>query len=245
MDELSYYNNNRSNYSANALEQELALGTYVSRIMRRVYLKMALGLIFTALAGWVVANSPALQDLFLGSKVMFFGLIIAEVVVVIAMSAAINKISTPVANLLFFLYSLLNGITMAAIVILFYPADIVVKTFLITSGVFLAMTIFGYTTKQDLSKMGSILVMALIGLIICSLVNIFLKSSTMDWIISIAGVAIFVGLTAWDTQKIKNQAAMTDDQNVGKLATMGALSLYLDFINLFLFLLRIFASARD
>ena len=118
----------------------------------------------------------------------------------------------------------------------------IAQTFFITAGVFGAMTIYGYTTSRDLTKIGTYLVMALIGLIVCVVVNIFLKSSTFDFIISLAGVAIFIGLTAWDTQKIKGWAAATVDQPemVGRLATMGALSLYLDFVNLFIYLLRIF-----
>ena len=126
-----------------------------------------------------------------------------------------------------------------------YAPDSIAKTFFITAGVFGAMSIYGYSTSQDLTKWGSFLVMALIGLIIASLVNIFLHSSTMDWIISGAGVLIFIGLTAWDTQTIKRMAQAAPAESTGKLATIGALNLYLDFINLFLYLLRFFGNSRD
>ena len=147
------------------------------------------------------------------------------------------------ATLLFFLYSALNGVTLSYIFAIYSPQSIFL-TFCITAGTFGAMSIYGYFTRQDLTKMGSFLIMALLGLIVCAVVNIFLANSALDWVISIAGVAIFVGLTAWDTQKIKQMAAMTDTTNAGKVATLGALSLYLDFVNLFIHLLRIFGS-RD
>ena len=144
---------------------------------------------------------------------------------------------------MFYLYSVLNGITLTPIFFM-YTAESIVSTFFITAATFGAMTVFGYVTKQDLSKFGAILVMALIGLIVCSIVNIFLKSSSLQWIISLAGVAIFVGLTAWDTQKIKRMAEGVYGDNVSRLSTMGALSLYLDFVNLFIYLLRIFGRER-
>ena len=147
------------------------------------------------------------------------------------------------ATALFYAYAILNGVTLSPIFFV-YTSSSIALTFFVTSGVFLAMSIYGYTTKRDLTKLGSFLIMALIGLIICSIVNIFWANSTMDWIISFAGVIIFIGLTAWDTQKIKEMAQETDEMNAGKLATIGALSLYLDFINLFLYLLR-FLGSRD
>ena len=147
------------------------------------------------------------------------------------------------ATTLFYLYSALNGVALTPI-FLAYTGSSIAMTFAITAGTFGAMTIFGYVTRQDLSKIGSFLFMALIGLILCAIVNMFMHSSTMDLLISCAGVLIFVGLTAWDTQSIKRMTAEADPSMVGKVATMGALSLYLDFINLFLYLLRFFGS-RD
>lgn len=225
-------------------EREMSLSGYISKVMSRVYLKMFGALTVTALVAFFVSHSPALLSMFFGNQIVFWGLIIAELGIVIALSAAINKLSSPVATALFYLYSVVNGITMA-VIFLAYTGSSIALTFAVTGGVFLAMSIYGYTTKQDLTKFGTFMVMLLIGLIIASIVNIFVSSSTLEWIISFAGVAVFVGLTAWDTQKIKNMAMMTDDRNVGKLATMGALSLYLDFVNLFLYLLRFFGSSRD
>ena len=130
-------------------------------------------------------------------------------------------------------------------ILLAYTEESIFITFLITTAVFGVMTLYGYVTHNDLTKMGTFLIMALIALIVVSLINIFVKSSNLQWVISFAGVAIFIGLTAWDTQKIKRMAEITDNENAGKLATIGALSLYLDFINLFLYLLRFFGSSRE
>ena len=147
------------------------------------------------------------------------------------------------AVLLFFVYAIINGVTLASIFRVFEISTIA-QTFFITAGVFGAMSAYGYLTRADLSKFGAFLFMALIGLIITSVVNIFMGSETLDWVISLVGVGIFIGLTAWDTQKIKMMVMQSNGYNVGKIATLGALSLYLDFINLFLYLLRIFGS-RD
>ena len=175
---------------------------------------------------------------------VMWALVIAELAIVFGVSGAINKLSSTTATLLFFLFAVINGLMLFPI-LLIYTGVSVAKTFFITAGVFGAMSVYGYFTSKDLSRWGSILFMALIGLIICSVVNIFLKSSGMEWIISGAGVLIFVGLTAWDTQQIKAMAQQAPAESVSKLATLGALSLYLDFINLFLYLLRFFGSSRD
>jgi hypothetical protein len=145
---------------------------------------------------------------------------------------------------LFILFSIVNGLTLSLIFFAFSFASIF-KTFLITAAVFGAMSVYGYLTNRDLTKFGSMLFMALIGIIICSVINIFWANSTLEWIISGVGVLIFIGLTAWDTQKIKQMAAMNMGISNGSLATWGALSLYLDFINLFIYLLRFFGSSRD
>jgi FtsH-binding integral membrane protein len=147
------------------------------------------------------------------------------------------------STLLFYVYAIVNGAVLS-IIFLVYTMSSIALTFFITAGVFGAMSIYGYFTNRDLTKIGSFLFMALIGLIICTVVNIFLKSTAMDWLISFVGVAIFIGLTAWDTQKIKQWAAMSDGNSAGKVATMGALSLYLDFINIFLYLLRFFGRSN-
>jgi len=219
-------------------QSEWSLSNYMSQVMRKVYVKMFLGLLVTALVSMFLMTRP---DILMGLGNMLIVLIIAELALVFILSLAINKLSTPVATGLFYLYAVLNGVTLSPIFFI-YTGSSIALTFFVTAGTFLAMTIYGYTTKRDLTKLGSILLMALIGLIVCSVVNIFWANSTMDWIISFAGVVIFVGLTAWDTQKIKEMALETDEVNAGKLATLGALSLYLDFINLFLYLLRFLGS---
>lgn len=221
--------------------ERVADASYVSRIMKRVYLKMFLAMIVTAVTSFVCMNVPAVFFTLMSNSGLYFGLLIAEVVLVFVLAGALNKLSSPVASLIFYVYSILNGVVLSAILAA-YTASSVFSTFVITAAVFGTMTVYGYVTKSDLSRVGTFLFMALIGLIICTIVNIFMKSSTMEWIISFAGVVIFIGLTAWDTQKIKQMAAMTDGSQAGKLATIGALSLYLDFVNLFLYLLRFFGN---
>lgn len=232
-------------------QNEWSLSTYMTKVMRKVYLKMFLGLLVTAITSWfILSNETILSSMFTidadGSVSLsgfVYVLFFAELGLVFALSMAINKLSPLVASLLFYAYALINGITLTPI-FLAYTMSSIALTFFVTAGVFLAMSVYGYTTKNDLTKFGTYLIMALIGLIVCTIINIFWANSVMDWIISFAGVAIFIGLTAWDTQKIKNMAQQTDEANVSKLATWGALSLYLDFINLFLYLLRILGS-RD
>ena len=241
----NYYNlGNEPQQSASSFAAERSLSKYVSMVMRKVYVKMTLALVVTTLASLFLLSNPALCSAIFASKGIFFGLMIAELALVMALSGAISRLSTSTATILFYLYSVLNGVVLTSIFFVYSPESILL-TFCITAGVFLAMSIFGYVTKQDLTKFGTFLFMALIGLILCSVVNIFLHSSAMDWAISFAGVAIFIGLTAWDTQKIKEMAYQTDESNVGKLATIGALSLYLDFINIFLYLLRFFGNNRN
>ena len=222
---------------------QVASASYVSKVMKRVYLKMFLAMIVTALTSFVCVNVPAVLYTLVANSGLYFGLLIAEVILVFVLAGALHKISSPVATILFYVYSILNGVVLSAILYAYTSAS-VLSTFVITAAVFGTMTIYGYVTKSDLSRVGTFLFMALIGLLICTIVNIFMQSSTMEWIISFAGVVIFIGLTAWDTQKIKQMAAMTDESQAGKLATIGALSLYLDFVNLFLYLLRFFGN-RD
>ena len=222
-------------------QNEWSLTTYMTQVMRKVYVKMFLGLLVTAITSWLLLNSESLLLTLIQSRALLIGLCVAELALVFTLSMAINKLSSPVATMLFYLYAVLNGVTLTPI-FLVYTMSSIALTFFVTAGVFLAMSIYGYTTKSDLTKFGTFMVMALIGLIVCTIINIFWANSVMDWIISFAGVAIFIGLTAWDTQKIKQMAQETDEANAGKLATLGALSLYLDFINLFLYLLRFLGS---
>lgn len=221
-----------------------ASSSVLSTVMRKVYVRMFLALVVTAFTALYVASSPALLTTILGSRAIFFGLIIAELAVVFILSGRINKLSTATAALLFYLYAILNGVVFSSIFVV-YELGSIAYTFFITAGVFGAMSVYGLVTKNDMTRFGSYCVMALFGLIIATVVNIFVASSTLDWIISFVGVALFIGLTAWDTQKIKNAAYEVEPSQMGKLATIGALSLYLDFINLFLYLLRFFGRSND
>lgn len=212
--------------------------------MKRVYLNMFLGLLVTAFVSMACANSIAYLEFILLNRWAMIGLIIAEFGLVIGISSGINRLSSTVAMLLFFLFAAVNGLMLAPIFLVYTGASIA-KTFFITAGTFGAMSIYGYTTGTDLSKFSRILMMALIGLIIATVVNMFMHSESFDYIISFVGIILFVGLTAWDTQKIKQMAVGMPADQIGRLATIGALSLYLDFINLFLYLLRFFGDRRD
>ena len=221
-----------------------ATSSVLSTVMRKVYVRMFLALVVTAFTALYVASSPALLTTILGSRAIFFGLMIAELAVVFVISGMLHKLSTVTATLLFYLYAILNGVVFSSIFVV-YELGSIAYTFFITAGVFGAMSVYGLVTKNDMTRFGSYCVMALFGLIIATVVNIFVASSTLDWIISFVGVALFIGLTAWDTQKIKNAAYEVEPSQMGKLATIGALSLYLDFINLFLYLLRFFGRGND
>ena len=217
-----------------------------AKLMRSVYLWMVLALVITGLTAAYVASSPAYISALMNNSILFYGVIIAELALVFILSGRIHKMSFTSASLMFILYSLLTGVSLSTI-FLAYTESSIATTFLITAGTFGTMSLVGFVTKKDLSKLGGILLMALIGLIIASVVNIFLVSDTLGWIINYVGVLIFVGLTAYDTQKIKQMVREygTDiNEQTQKMALMGSLSLYLDFINMFLYLLRIFGN-RD
>ena len=233
------FSNDYNPYSADAR----SLSTKVSAVMKRVYFKMTLGLLVSAFVALWCSDSPAYWHILGNNSWAIWVLLIIELGLVIAITGSIRRLSSAAATGLFYLFAAVNGLALAPIFIV-YTSHSIAVTFFVTAGTFAAMSIYGYFTSNDLSKMGSILFMALIGLIIASVVNLFLHSDTMMWIITYAGVLIFVGLTAWDTQQIKNMAIQMDSASAGKLATIGALNLYLDFINLFLYLLRIFGN-RD
>ncbi len=239
----NYFNRNENNVYSHA-EFQRSLDQHVSSVMKGVYLKMTFGLVVTALVSLFCANSYAYLNFMMQNTWAMWVIFGIQFVMVIAISGAINKLSSPVAALMFYIYAILMGLWMAPLFWV-YTGDSIAKTFFITAGTFGAMTVYGYCTSQNLAKFGSILMMCLFGLIICVIVNLFLKSSSLDWIISAAGVLIFIGLTAWDTQQIKQMAATAPGAGDGRLSTLGALSLYLDFINLFLFLLRFFGGNRD
>lgn len=240
---MNDWNDNYVNGYSSAVqaENEITLQRYVASVMRKVFGKMSLGLLATAVTSFLVLSSETMLSLLFSSSAVMWILLAAELGLVLFLSARIDKMSSATATAMFYLYSVVNGLTLTPIFLL-YTQTSIAMTFAITAGTFGAMALFGYVTKQDLSKIGSILFMALLGLIVCIVVNLFLGSSMLDLIISGAGVLIFVGLTAWDTQAIKRMCAETDPSMVSKVATMGALSLYLDFINLFLYLLRFFGN---
>ena len=238
----NYNYNNQYPYGGTASHEGVSLSQQVSAIMRGVYLKMFLALMVTALTAYgMMLILPEVSAYIATNRWVYWGLLIGEVVLVLSISGGINKFSVTTCTLLFYLYAIVNGAVFSVILGIFDPIS-VVKTFLLTAGTFGAMSVYGYTTRRDLSKIGSILTMALFGLIICLVVNIFWYNTIFDVIVSFLGVIIFIGLTAWDTQKIKRMAEANPYATDGRLATIGALTLYLDFINLFIYLLRIFGN---
>ena len=230
---------------ASANERQWSVSEAFPVLMRKVYLWMTMALAITGFTAYGVATSPGIRQAIYANPAVMWGVIIAELILVVTVSGAINRLSLSVATLLFIVYSVLNGALLSS-VFLVYTASSVATVFFITAGTFAAMALVGYTTKTDLSSMGKILLMALIGMIIATIVNLFVKSTGLELIISYIGVLVFVGLTAYDSQKIKQMLLQAPDASEGaqKVALLGALSLYLDFINLFLYLLRIFGR-RD
>lgn len=220
--------------------------TKISSLFKSLYMQMAAALIVTGLTAYFLSQSAAfITYIFENPSIIWISLLV-ELGVVFALSSQVTRMSMSIATLLFILYSVLNGITFSTVFIA-YDLGSIATTFFVTAGTFFAMSLIGMFTNMDLSKIGNTLYMMLIGLLIATIVNIFLSSTTLHWIITYAGVIIFVGLIAWDTQKLKQlfYEYGTNDDNGQKLALLGALTLYLDFINLFLFLLRILGNSRD
>ncbi len=211
----------------------------------KVYWWMAVALCLTAVVSLWTASTPALQQIILGNQIVFFGLMIGELALVFYLSFRVAKMSVQAASIAFLVYSLLNGLTLSIIFLSFTAASIA-STFFVTAGTFGFMSAYGYFTKTDLTRIGNILFMALIGLVLATLVNIFWHNSILYWITTYAGILIFVGLTAYDTQKIKRIGQTLDEASDEgkKAAVIGALALYLDFINLFLMMLRLFGRRR-
>ncbi len=220
----------------------------VNSFVRSVYNWMCIGLALTGFIAYYVSSSEAMVRLVFGNSFVFLLLILAELALVFSISGMVNRMSAGTATALFVLYSALNGVTLSFIFLAYARASIA-STFFICSATFLGCSIYGWTTKRDLTSWGGFLMMGLIGIIIASLVNMFFRSSSVSMIVSYIGVLVFVGLSAYDTQKVKNMAltqpADLDGAVIRKGAILGALSLYLDFINLFLLLLRIFGQSRD
>jgi FtsH-binding integral membrane protein len=214
--------------------------------MQKVYTWMTLALIITGVTAYGVASSPSILSLLNGNPIVFWGLIIAEFALVFMITGMLNRISLTTATLMFVAYSVVNGAVLSSI-FLIYTMNSIGQVFFITAATFGVMAFIGYTTKTDLTSMGKILFMALIGIIIATVVNIFVGSTGLQTVVSYLGVLIFVGLTAYDSQKIKRMLYDYEGNDEGgqKLALVGALTLYLDFINLFIYLLRILGSRRD
>lgn len=227
-------------------EKEGIVSLAFPALMRKVYVWMTLALVITGFTAFGISSNPGLVYTIVTNQLLFWGLIIAEFGLVIAISAGIRRLSIATATMLFVLYSIVNGATLS-VIFLAYTMTSIASVFFITAGTFAAMAFIGYTTKTDLTSLGKILFMALIGIIIATIVNFFLNSSMLDIIVSYIGVGVFVGLTAYDSQKIKNMLYEADDmsEESQKIALLGSLTLYLDFINLFLYLLRIFGNNRD
>ena len=228
--------------------QKAQVQVRVNSFVRSVYNWMAIGLGITGVVAYGVANSPGVTEIIFGSQLIFFGLIIAQLAMVYMISARIQRMQASTATMLFIVYSALNGATLSSI-FLVYAQSAITSTFFICAATFTACSVYGWTTRRDLTTMGGFLTMGLIGIVIASVVNMFVQSSAVSTIVSYIGVLVFVGLTAYDTQDIKNMALSQpgdiDAGAVRKGAILGALKLYLDFINLFLMLLRIFGSGRD
>lgn len=222
-----------------------ALATEQAQFMTKVYLWMSFGLATTAYTAYVTINSPALLNLVMGSKMGFYGLLILEFGLVMAITALIKKISAMMATGLFFLYALVNGLTFA-VIFLAYTQQSIVSAFGITAGMFAGLSAFGFITKRDLSALGAFMISALFGLVLGMVVNLFLHNGLLDWVLSLSAVVIFSGLIAYDTQKIKgyNAPGSAGTEEGSKNAIYGALVLYLDFINLFLNMLRLMGRRR-
>jgi len=211
----------------------------------RVYNWMGLGLATTAVVAMITASSPTLINFVFGNHFIFFGLILGELGLVVALSAAIGRLQATTAALMFFGYSALNGLTLS-VIFLAYTSASIANTFFVTAGMFGVMSLYGYATKRDLTSWGSFLFMGLIGIILASVVNLFMQSEAIYWLVTYAGIIVFVGLAAYDAQKIKQMAAygFGNEEAERKSAVIGALSLYLDFVNLFLMLLNILGRRR-
>ena len=239
-------NYNDFHYGAVSQNRDLEMQAAFPVLMRKVYTWMTLALVLTGFTAYGVATSPGIMMALYSNSALMWGLVIAEFALVIGISAAINRLSLATATLMFVAYSVINGAMLSSIFMI-YTAASIASVFFITAATFAVMALIGYTTKTDLTSVGKLLFMALIGLVIATIVNMFIGSSTLTMICSYVGVLIFVGLTAYDSQKIKNMLMQAPDagESSQKLALLGALTLYLDFINLFIYLLRIFGDRRD
>ena len=232
------------------MDQRIVTGsrtqTAESHFISRVYFWMSIGLAISAAASFWLMSQPELLRALFTNGFLLIALVVAEIALVIWLSVAAMRMSAYLATSIFLAYSFLNGVTLTS-VFLVYTGVSVMTTFAITAGTFFFFSVYGMTTKKDLTSVGGFMMMGLIGMIIAGVVNIFLKSTVLYWVSTFVGIAVFLGLTAWDTQKLKNIHAMGFEsaEMEKKVAILGALTLYLDFINLFILLLRIFGKRRD
>jgi FtsH-binding integral membrane protein len=230
---------NQSSYAGVAVSDER-----VSSFLSRVYGWMFVGLLITSVTAFVVASSPTLIETLILNRILFWALLLTQLGLVFFLSAKVNTVAPTTAASLFILYSALTGVT-SSVVLLIYTGASIVSTFVITGGMFGATAVFGTITKRSLAGWGQFFFMGLIGLIIASIVGLFWHNDALQFVISVVGVLVFTGLTAWDAQRLKQMAAALPDGRVGAFAVVGALSLYLDFINLFFFLLRFTGNRRN
>lgn len=232
-------------YSKPRYMSQDAIAGEQQRFMVRVYNWMGAGLALTGGMAWFTSTNETILNILTTQPILFFGLLIVEIGLVFYLAARVMNMSESQAMGVFFLYASLNGVTLAPLFLLYTSASLA-STFMVTAGMFGAMSFYGYTTKKDLTSWGSFLFMGLIGIILASIVNIFMQSSAIYWVVTYAGILIFVGLTAYDTQKIKEMNILGNEgtEEDTKEAIRGALSLYLDFINLFLMLLRVMGDRR-
>jgi FtsH-binding integral membrane protein len=232
--------------SLRSLDGTLTTGTAdrVSAFLRAVYGWMAVGLGITAVMAFFVASSPALINALVTNRIVFFALMIGELGLVFYLSARVETLTPTTASGLFLLYSALNGITLS-VILLAYTGESIATTFVVTAGMFGGVALLGSITKRSLAGVGQFMMMGLIGLILASIVGIFWHNDALQFLISVVGVIVFTGLTAWDAQRLKQMGAAIGGGEVGAYAVVGALSLYLNFINLFLMLLRFTGSRRE
>jgi FtsH-binding integral membrane protein len=216
----------------------------VTAFLRAVYGWMCVGLAMTAVVAYGIASSPALIGGLVSNRLLFLGLFLAQIGVVFALSARVDRISPGTASLLFVAYSALTGVTFSVILVAYTGASIA-TTFMVTAGTFGALALYGTTTRRSLAGLGQFFFMGLIGLVLASVVGMFWRNSALEFLISVVGVLVFTGLTAWDAQRLKQMAVSVPGSQLGAYAILGALSLYLNFINLFLFLLRFMGNRRD
>jgi FtsH-binding integral membrane protein len=216
----------------------------ITAFLSRVYGWMFVGLLITAVTAYGVASSPALIEAVIVNRIVFWGLLIAQLGLVFYLAARVEHMAPATAAGLFMLYSAMVGVT-SSVILLVYTGASIASTFIITAGMFGAMAFFGTVTKRSLAGVGQFLFMGLIGLIIASIVGMFWQNNALQFVISVVGVLVFTGLTAWDAQRLKHMAVALPEGRTGAYAVVGALSLYLDFINLFFFLLRFTGGRRD